>query len=187
MLIALVAAVIAVVVGITRGGSLERLARTRFSWSWVLFAGLILQVGFQIGAPKGLRGSTDLWLTLASIAAVLFFLVANRNLPGTLVASVGLGMNALVIAVNGAMPVSRAAARVAGIDPGSFATPGIKHELLDAGTRLPWLADVLALPRLQTIFSIGDVVLGAGLAILAYRCTVAAETDVGPRTRPVSG
>jgi hypothetical protein len=40
--------------------------------------------------------------------------------------------------------------------------PG-KHTLLTAHTRLPWLADIIPVPWLRSILSIGDLVLAAGL------------------------
>jgi hypothetical protein len=183
MLLALLLAMIAVGAAVTRGGSLDNLAGTRFRWTWVLFLGLAVQILFEIWTPAGFSSGVRLALTLATIAAVLVFLVANSHLPGALIAAVGLALNVLVISVNGAMPVSLHAARVAGITFDAFSQLGIKHEIANAATRLPWLADILPVPHTQKIFSAGDVVLAAGLAILAYRCTLTSnEGEVSPRS-----
>lgn len=181
MLLALLLAMIAVGVAVARGGSLDSLARTKFRWTWILFLGLAVQIFFEIWTPEGFPASARFALTLVTITAVLLFLVANRQLPGALIAAVGLALNVLVISVNGAMPVSLRAARVAGVNFDSFNQVGIRHEIADSATRLPWFADVLAIPHTHNIFSFGDVVLAAGLAILAYRCTLKGAEEEAPR------
>lgn len=168
MLLALLITIVAGGVAVARGGSLERLARTRFSFAWLLFTGLIFQVVFDVWDPSWLSRGNALAVVLASYAAVLGFLVANNRLPGMLLAAIGLGLNVLVIGLNGAMPVSTEASRVAGIDPAEFRDVGVKHEILGPHTVTPWLADVLAIPGAQIVFSVGDVVLGAGLGRLVY-------------------
>jgi hypothetical protein len=175
MLLALLIAILATVIALLRGGSLDNLARTRFRWTWIVFVGLVVQVFFELFVPDDFPGSARLAITLLSIGTILVFLLANKRLPGTLIASTGLGLNVLVIVVNGAMPVSLHAAKVAGISFGSFDQLGIKHEIMNGATRLRWLGDVIAIPHSQKIFSFGDVVLAAGLAILAYRCTLGAD------------
>jgi hypothetical protein len=52
---------------------------------------------------------------------------------------------------------------------GELEVPPGKHTLLTEDTRLPWLADVWALPPLRSIISAGDVVLAAGLIPLTHR------------------
>jgi hypothetical protein len=171
MFVPLVVVIVATIVAVVRGGSLDNLAGTRFAWTWVLFAGLVIQIVFDLWAPVTVGGGLGLAITLFSIACVLFFLLQNRDLPGTLVASVGLAMNALVIAANGAMPVSLSAMKTAGIGAESFGQLGIKHELMDGATRIRWLGDIFPIPNTEKIFSAGDVVLAVGLGILVYSCT----------------
>jgi hypothetical protein len=97
---------------------------------------------------------------------VLGWVVANWHLPGMRLVTIGLGLNALVIGANGAMPVDPDAILALGID-GATVPPG-KHTLLDDQTRLPWLADIWPLPPLRSIISVGDVVLAAGLIPLTH-------------------
>ena len=165
----LIAAVIAGAVAVLRGGSLKALADTRFEMVWLLFAGLALQLGAQIWAPSWLDGAPGTAVIVVSNLAVVVFLIANRRLPGVLLIALGLGLNVLVIALNGAMPVSLAAARSAGVDPPPPGRADVEHERLNDDTKLPWLTDVLAIPRAQQVFSVGDVVLGLGVADLVYR------------------
>jgi hypothetical protein len=172
MLLALLVAIVAAGIAVARGGSLDNLARTKFEWTPVLFGALALQIVFEIWTPKSFGPGMRLAITLLSIAGVLLFLLLNRSLPGAVIAAVGLGLNVLVISVNGAMPVSLHAARIAGISFSSFDNLGIKHEILTSATKLPWIADILPVPHTQKIFSVGDVFLAAGLAVLAYSCAL---------------
>jgi hypothetical protein len=71
----------------------------------------------------------------------------------------------IVIAANGAMPVSPDAARVADTE---ITIEGIGHEPITDDTVLPWLADVIPLPGLRFVVSPGDVVLALGIGRLAY-------------------
>jgi hypothetical protein len=152
-----------------RGGRLSRLADAPLHLPWLLLVGLALQVAVDVAAARGLLpdASTQGWLLLLlSQVLVLGWVVANRQLPGTVLVAVGLLLNAVVIAANGAMPVSAEALAALGAEPG--ATPTGKHTLMTDETRLPWLADILPLPPLRSIISVGDIVLAAGLIPLVH-------------------
>ena len=170
MELVVVAVVLGAGAGLLAGGSLDSLARTKFRWTPLLFASLAGQILFQLWTPAWLTPGRSLTALLALNALVAVFLVANRRLPGTLLAAAGLVLNVAVIAANGAMPVSPVAAEAAGIDPapsgGSF-----KHEPLDEDTRLPLLADALPVPLFRTVFSLGDVYLALGILYLVFART----------------
>ncbi|MFN2526565.1 MAG: DUF5317 family protein, partial [Actinomycetota bacterium] len=68
---------------------------------------------------------------------------------------------------NGAMPVGVEGARRAGLEPPPVEGT-VKHERVDEDTKLPWLADVIPLPGMRQILSVGDFVLILGLARLVY-------------------
>jgi hypothetical protein len=156
-------------VAILRGGSLDSLAATKFRWAWLLAAGLGSQIGLELWSPSWADGGWGVVVLLASNALVAAFLAANARLPGIGLAALGMVMNVVVIAVNGAMPVSEKALERAGFE-GRVEEFGVKHELLDDDTNLPWLADVIPVPG-RTIISLGDVVLALGIAQLVYRRT----------------
>ncbi|CAN5585386.1 hypothetical protein BH24ACT26_BH24ACT26_20800 [soil metagenome] len=170
MLIAFLLAVAAAVLGIARGGSLEALSATKLRWAWLLAAGLGLATVAGLWAPPWLTGARALLFLILSNLALLVFIAGNRRMPGMLIADVGLALNLLVIVLNGAMPVSTAAARSAGIErsPGSS---GLKHEAMSSDTFLPWLGDVVPVPGLREVWSIGDLVLAVGIARLVYAGT----------------
>lgn len=181
MLIVLALVVCAVVYGVLRGGSLESVAATTLRSSWLLAAGLVAQVVFAAWRPQWLSGRWALLVLVASNLAMLVFIALNRRLPGLLLADVGLALNLTVILLNGAMPVSAPAAATAGIG-GTPGASGLKHELMSSSTALPWLGDVLPVPGVGEVYSVGDLVLAAGIARLAYARTVARSRR--PATAP---
>jgi hypothetical protein len=177
----LVSIAIAVAASYARGGRLHRIADAPLRWSWLLFVGVGLQVIVDLGAGRGWlpdAGWSGYLLLLLSHLVVLGWVVANWHLPGMRLVTIGLGLNALVIGANGAMPVDPDAIRALGID-GATVPPG-KHTLLDDQTRLPWLADIWPLPPLRSIISVGDVVLAAGLIPLTHALMSARPGTTSP-------
>jgi hypothetical protein len=166
---------LAVGISYARGGRLQRLAHAPLRWSWLLLAGLGLQIVVDLAVGRGLLVDASLpgWsLLFVSQVLVLAWILRNWHLPGMLLVGLGLLLNVIVVAANGAMPVDPDAIVALGGDPSALA-PG-KHTLLTSDTRLPWLADVWALPPLRSVISVGDVVLAAGLlplvhALMTYR------------------
>ncbi len=164
MLLLLAVLLAAVAVGALRGGGLAALGRLELRSSGLVPGAVVVQLaGALVGGPAyaaGLAGSAVL---------VTAFLVRNRSLRGTGLVALGLLANALVVAVNGAMPVSLRAAELAGADV-SVVTTGedARHEPLGPATRLRALADVLPvpLPPAPSVASAGDVLVAAGLARL---------------------
>ena len=172
MSLSLVAALaVSLTLGLWRGGSLEALADTRLRWLVLLVEGLLIQVVFDLWDPAGLTRAGGLAVLLVSNAAVAGFLMLNRQLPGMLLIAVGLLLNTIVITANQALPVSPAAAARAGLDPPPAVSDALKHERLDSGTRLPWLADVIPVPGVKEVLSFGDVVLALGVARVVYMQT----------------
>lgn len=184
---ALVLAVGALLLGLARGGSLDALAATTLRWTWLVVAGLAVQLAALLWSPPWLVGARALLVLILSNLAILVFIAGNRRMPGLLVADVGLALNLLVIVANGAMPVSLEAARAAGISS-SPANAGIKHEPLDRDTALPWLADVIPVPGGREVLSAGDLLLAAGIARLVYaRTTTRPQEERRPKASPASG
>ncbi|MDQ3951498.1 MAG: DUF5317 domain-containing protein [Actinomycetota bacterium] len=181
MLTALVLAVLTGVAARLRGGSLTGLAETTFRWTPLLVAGLVLQITFLYWDPEWLGESGGLAVVLASNVAVAVWLVANRTLPGLLLAGAGMALNVLVIGANGGMPVLEESAERAGVQQ-SLDDAGIKHERLDDDTVLPWLGDAIPVPPFKEVLSVGDVVLALGLCRV-----VDARMTIGKRPRHAAG
>jgi len=106
---------------------------------------------------------------------VLLALVAvNRRAPGAALMAVGLALNLAVVAFNGGMPVSRAAIRAVGGagDRTVVVEDGAKHHAMTESDVLRPLADVIPVPRpIGIVFSIGDVLLYAGIAVFLVSVT----------------
>lgn len=169
MLLAILVATIVAIVGVLRGGSLDSLASTSFRWVAVLLAGLVVQVAFGIWDPRWLSEAGGLAVLLGSHLTVVAFLIANRKLAGMAIAAAGLLLNMLVIGLNAGMPVSQTAAEIAGLEgiDASF-DAGIKHERMTDDTTLAPLADVIPVPGLRQIVSLGDVLLTLGIGYLVH-------------------
>lgn len=146
------------------GGGLDRLGDVPLVDRRLVVAALLAQlVGALVGGPAYALGLA------ASALLALAFLQRNRGVRGTGLIALGLLSNAVVVAANGAMPVSLHAALradaditdvVSGADP--------RHEVAHGGTRLPWLGDVVPvrLPVRPEVVSPGDVLLVSGIAQL---------------------
>jgi hypothetical protein len=168
---------IAVTLSYARGGRLRRVADVPLRLSWLLFAGVALQLAVDLAAGRELladAGPGGYTLLLVSQLLVVGWVAANWHLPGIFLVTAGLLLNAIVIGANGAMPVSPAAMDALGLGP--LEVPPGKHTLMTEATVLPWLADVIPVPPLRTIISVGDVVLALGLvplthALMTYRTT----------------
>lgn len=154
----------AVLLGWACGGSLERLGDLPLRARWLVVAALVVQVAGTLAGGSAYPVSLAVSAVLAAA-----FLVRNRGARGTGLVGLGVAANALVVGLNGAMPVSVEAAARAGVSVQPIAA-GLdpRHELADARTRVPWLADVVPvpLPRLPQVVSPGDVLVAAGVGQL---------------------
>lgn len=172
MSLALILLVLGLVAGLARGGKLENVTRVHFRRPWLVFVGLAFQVGAEVAAlflPGFREGGRGLAVLALSYGLLIAFVVMNRALPGALLIAAGLSLNLLVIVLNGGMPVSLRAARAAGFDASGYLASAVKHRVQGPGTLLPFLGDVIPLPLIQKVVSVGDIVLGAGIFVLVKR------------------
>lgn len=164
-----VAAVLAVLAPVLTGGRLRRFAALRIRHGWVLGLALLAQVVVLEVTPDGHR------TVLAAVHVVTYlaagwFVWANRSVPGLLLIGLGAASNGLAITLNGGtLPADPDALATAGVDldPDAFVNSGVL-----AAPRLAFLGDVFAIPAgwpLANVFSIGDVLIVAGVAWCAHR------------------
>lgn len=164
----LIGVLLAVGVALLRGGRFRFAAHNDLHWLPVLVGGLVLQTLLDALAERGLVGDPGtVALLLVSEAAVLGFCIRNWYRAGMWLVGLGFTLNVLVILANGGMPVGQDAIRAMGGDPTSVVLAG-KHHLMSAATTFPWLGDVIPLPPLDLIVSVGDVVLVAGMIPFAH-------------------
>lgn len=140
----------------------------------LVFAGLTIQLIAEVWASvvdSGLRDRAGIPILVVSYGLLIAFVVMNRKLPGAVLIGVGTVLNLVVILANSGMPVSLKAARAAGLDPSAagFLESAVKRRIMDSQTVLWFLGDWIPLPVIQTVVSIGDVVLGIGIFLLVER------------------
>ncbi len=165
------------VLGWIRGGRLTGLTEISLRQFWLILVALVLRAGPVFLAGFGVEAA----LRFGSAAQVIGYLVLflalylNKEIPGMPLLVVGVVLNFLVILANqGRMPVSMWGIQVTNMnDMLPVLTSGAytSHSLLTEATRLPWLADIIPIPRpypLPKIISIGDIlmVLGVGRLIM---------------------
>jgi len=154
-----------VVIGWLRGGRLANLSSLRLAGLWwlVLAAGAQF-VLFAVTRTGGPAQTLALPLLAVGQVGLLGFIWVNHLLPGIVLVLVGSVANAAVIVANRGMPVSAGA--LASVTGGTSDFEPGQHRLLEAGDPLRWLADIIAVPLLRTVVSLGDVVLAAGIGLL---------------------
>jgi hypothetical protein len=169
--LAVIVLVLAVVVALIAGGTWSGLASLRLrARALVVFA-----VGAQVGgATLGVLGAASprraYVVGLAvSAACAAAFCARNLRVTGVPLVTLGLVANAVVVGLNGAMPVSIDAALQARVPIESIAAgDDARHEIAGTGTTWRWLGDVVPvpLPWRPEVVSAGDVLVAAGLAEL---------------------
>lgn len=172
---------IGIALGYLLGGHIGRLADLRLRWIPLALIGLLMQVALfntSLGTALG-----DAAPAIYVVSNLLVFAMVLRNLrvPGMAVAAVGAASNLIAIVANeGYMPA----------DPRAFASlglggPGYTNSTIVTDPVLPFLTDIFAMPAWMpaaNVFSVGDVLLGVGVALtiaLAMRApapAVAAST-----------
>jgi hypothetical protein len=169
--------VFAFVLGLVAGGRPSGLSSLKVRWTPAALVGLALQL-----AP--VPGTTwPLVLLFVSFVLLIGFAIVNvgARVPGFVLILIGVLMNFAVIGVNHGMPVSRQAliqSHQQETLPILLERPGAKHHLAGSGDRLMFLADVIAVPPLRQIVSVGDVFAYTGvvwLIVAGMRRRVARE------------
>lgn len=174
---------IGLLVGRLGGGRLERLAELRFRWAPAAIVGLVVQLTlFAPPVADALGGQSGLGTALyvGSTGLVLAAVARNLRLAGLPLVAVGALLNvAAIVANGGVMPTTLDALATAGLAPAA----GFSNSALIDDPALPWLIDRFGLPAwlpFANVFSVGDVVLGAGLAV-AVAVAMRGMARSGPR------
>ena len=173
---------IGIVAGYVLGGRLDRLGRLRFRWAPLALLGLAVQVALFSDPLSTIVGDAGPLVYVASTIAVLIAVLGNFETPGLGLVLLGAGSNLVAILANGGyMPADpAAAASVGGIAPGYSNSSVVAEPVFEP------LTDIFATPAwlpFANVFSIGDVLIGAGVAVtivIAMRTVppLAAETVV---------
>ena len=150
--------------GVLSGGRVAGLAALQLRWSWIMLAGLMVQVVLFSGPVAARIGAAGPVLYVGSTMAVVAAVLANVRIPGMPVVVLGAASNLAAILANGGyMPANPAALAAVGKDVGT----AYSNSAVPAQPALAPLSDIFALPAWlpwANIFSIGDVLIGVGVA-----------------------
>ena len=164
----LIVLAISILMALLRGGRFLNLSEIKLR-AWPL---LLVGFGLQIVAdriPSDRSWSHDAAVTLIIVSFIPLIWLAwlNRHEAGMWLVGVGVFMNFTVIALNGGMPVLPEAASIGlGRDITAVDFDALsKHVLMDDGTALAFLGDVIPVRIIRNVISIGDVFLAVGLGV----------------------
>lgn len=165
MLVYAIAIVLAILIVPLTGGQFRQLSRIRLRRPWMLFAGLLLQIVLQvIDLPRARYDDVGLTILLASYVLIIGFGLSNLLLTGMGVITIGIAMNAFVIALNQGMPY-----RVA---EGEKTETTVEHRPEKSSDLLPELGDYIVLGSpVNASISFGDLVIAVGLIDLTFRAS----------------
>jgi hypothetical protein len=170
------------------GGSWRGFAALRVHRPWLVVAAIVAQaLGAELAAHAGRS-----WYTpglAVSAAFALAFCLANLRVAGLGLITLGLALNALVVGLNGAMPVSIYSAARADV---SIATISLgddpRHAIAGIGTTWRALGDTIPvpLPVAPEVASAGDVLVAAGIGELVFLTMSRRRRSRRPGHRQVS-
>ena len=165
----LYALVIGFVVGLLLGGRPGGLARLEFRWPWLIIGGLLVQVVLFTDQVARAVGDLGAPIYLGSTALVFLGVLRNADIPGMKIVALGAASNLAAIVANGGyMPAGRDAMTALGkTDPTIYSNSAVvAHPALEP------LTDIFALPAwlpFSNIFSVGDVLIALGVAVVIVR------------------
>ncbi|HEU4671593.1 MAG TPA: MFS transporter [Candidatus Limnocylindrales bacterium] len=174
--------VLGLIVGLLAGGSLTNLVAVRLRWMAAIFGALFVRYLAEFLIARGVDQVDALRLPIFAFAFCLLLaaLWLNRRQPGLSLAFVGILSNASAIVINGGrMPILDQSLAAVGLTAADASTPF--HSIIastDPGflLRLGPLTDIIPIPIVGDVASIGDVFLGLGLAFFVF-ATLIREPD----------
>jgi hypothetical protein len=162
----LYAILVGLAAGIVAGGRPLALGDIRLRWWPLIAVGFLAQVALFSVQVSSVIGDAGPPLYVASTLMVGVAVVRNLDLPGMPVIVLGAVSNLAAILANGGyMPATREALEAIGKVESAVYT----NSALVEQPALPWLIDRFVLPSwlpFTNVFSIGDVLLGIGVAWL---------------------
>lgn len=174
----ILAIVLGIVLGVLAGGRAANLLDIKFRKVWIVLIAFSIQILSQVLGYLGISFFLDRSIIIQGIiyCLMLTWFWLNRQYVGLCLIGAGCILNTVVIMANGGrMPVnynlisaSKASAAADIIKSGLDS----KHVIIDQGTRLTFLADIIHLPGflgfMMQVVSIGDIVVVAGLFWVIY-------------------
>jgi hypothetical protein len=186
----LYALVVGLGAGLLTGGRLMALGDLRLRWGSLIVGGFLVQVILFTDTVASRIGAAGPPLYVGSTLLVAVAVLRNLRVPGIPLVVIGAASNMAAILANGGyMPAAAGALASIGKSPPVL----YSNSAVVPAPALEWLTDRFALPiwvPFTNVFSVGDVVLGVGVAILvasAMRVPTELRAPRGaPRQLPLS-
>jgi hypothetical protein len=168
MTVVLVAVGLGCIAGLLTGGRPVNVGEAKLRSVPLLVAGAL---GQAVVTGSGMRGGSGLALVIVSFLALAAFATRNLHLAGMGVVVLGVVLNLAPIALNAGMPVEERAivrARIASPDEVPSLEFGAKRHLARPGDHMRALDDAIPEWITHEVLSIGDLVIGAGVAAVVF-------------------
>jgi hypothetical protein len=175
----LYAVLIGLAIGLALGGRLLAIGDIRIRWWPLILVGFLAQVALFSEQVASVIGDAGPPLYVVSTLMVGVAVVRNLALPGMPLIVLGAVCNMTAILANGGyMPSTAEALAAIGKGPSSV----YSNSSLVADPAVSWLIDRFVLPTwlpFHNVFSIGDVILGIGVAWLIVATMVRGKRRAG--------
>ena len=191
LLLATVAVVVGLIIGVRRGGTPANLAHADLQWWRLFFLGMGL-IGLADVAPDfsldlGLVEIGAVGLVVVGLASLILLAVRNFHLVGVPIIALGLALNLLATIANDGFPVDKGALIAARIETsrtvGELDLSGARHLRTD-DDRLWWLGDAIPFRELELVLSFGDLIIIGGLACTVENLTRRKKPQPAPPLSP---
>ena len=154
MLLTILALVVGYGIGRARGGSWSSVLAARLKGQGFLVAGVAATLVLNVLTP-----SFPLFWLIIAFVGFIGFTIANLTMTGAIVLLFGLLLNVAAVLANGAVPVSEVALQsVDAVDDAGAAAIDGPRESTATATRLSFLGDVIPVPVVDKVVSIGDLI-----------------------------
>ncbi|MBI3748270.1 MAG: DUF5317 domain-containing protein [Chloroflexi bacterium] len=171
---------IGILAGLALGGRLGRLGDLRLRWAPLAVLGLLVQVVLFADPVSAVVGDAAPAIYVGSTAAVLVAVLRDVRVPGMAVIALGAASNLAAIVANGGYMPADPAALASVVD----LSPGYSNSVVVADPALRPLTDLYALPAaipFANVFSVGDVLIGVGVAFtIAFAMRAAPPAPAAP-------
>ena len=163
MLLSILAFATGSAIGVARGGSWLGVTSARLHGKGFLVMGIAATLVLNILSP-----SLPMFWLLLSIVGFAGFAIANLAMTGMIVLLIGMSLNILPIIANGSVPVSEAALQSVGVvdESGAARIDGPRESTEVAGS-LAFLGDVVPVPIVDKVVSLGDLIMLVAIADIA--------------------
>lgn len=183
----IVGILIGLLLGLLSGGRISNLASIQLRWVGLLFAAVVIRFGTEIALNNDVAIVDTLRLPLLAtgFGLLLAGLWVNRGYPGLSLAFVGILSNGVVIVANGGyMPIWQTSLEAVGLTADDITSalhvvvPGSASDFL---FNLLILGDIIPVPFVQNVASLGDLFLTLGLAFFLFAGVVRVPSTLEER------